>query len=147
MLFAILFALFYFAYIGSFLLAKSVHPKALRLRKRENFDCTHCFAMASVNLLHAGDHLGFRSTTTLLRLLAGQLSAYLCSGRDLSATCLEVAQKGRPTLRQHVNAHTECLGNSALWDADYEGWPVAQAPVQARIAQARSYTAYPVTLP
>ena len=26
-------------------------------------------------------------------------------------------------------------------------WPVAQAPVQARIAQARSYTADPVTLP
>ena len=26
-------------------------------------------------------------------------------------------------------------------------WPVAQAPLQARIAQARSYTANPVTLP
>ena len=26
-------------------------------------------------------------------------------------------------------------------------WPVAQAPLQARIAQARSYTADPVTLP
>ena len=29
----------------------------------------------------------------------------------------------------------------------FSSWPVAQAPLQARIAQARSYTDDPVTLP
>ena len=72
----------------------------------------------------ASAHLGFRITTTLRRLLqAGELSAYVRSGPDLRATYLDVAPKGRPTLRQHVQAHTSCRGNSPLWGADYESWP------------------------
>ena len=72
----------------------------------------------------SGAHLGFRTTTTLRRLLqAGELSAYVRSGPDLRATYLDVAPKGRPTLRQHVQAHTSCRGNSPLWGADYESWP------------------------
>ena len=63
--------------------------------------------MAIVNLRQASAHLGFRTTTTLRRLLqAGELSAYVRSGPDLRATYLDVAPKGRPTLRQHVQTHT-----------------------------------------
>ena len=47
----------------------------------------------------------------------------ICLGPDLRATYLDMAPKGRPTLRQHVQAHTECRGNSPLWGADYESWP------------------------
>ena len=80
--------------------------------------------MAIVNLRQASAHLGFRSTTTLRRLLqADEQSAYLRSGPDLRATYLDVAPKGRPTLRQHVQTNTECLANSPLWRADYESWP------------------------
>ena len=80
--------------------------------------------MAIVNLRQASAHLGFRATTTFRRLLqAGELSAYVRSGPDLRATYLDVTPKGRPTLRQHVQAHTECRRNSPLWSADYESWP------------------------
>ena len=80
--------------------------------------------MAIVNLRQASAHLGFRAITTLRRLLqAGELSAYLRSGPDLRATYLDVAPKGRPTLRQHVQAHTSCRGYSPLRGADYESWP------------------------
>jgi len=80
--------------------------------------------MAIVNRRQASAHLGFRTTTTLRRLLqAGELSAYVRSGPDLRATYLDVAPKGRPTLKQHVQAHTSCSGNSPLWGADYESWP------------------------
>ena len=81
--------------------------------------------MAIVNLRQASAHLGFRTTTTLRRLLqAGELSAYLRSGPDLRAKYLDVAPKGRPTLRQHAQTHTEFRGNSPLWGADYgESWP------------------------
>ena len=80
--------------------------------------------MAIVNLRQASAHLGFRTTTTLRRLLqAGELSAYLRSGPDLRATYLDMAPNGRPTLRQHVQAHTDCRWNSPLWGADYESWP------------------------
>ena len=80
--------------------------------------------MAIVNLRQASAHLGFRTTTTLRRLLqAGELSAYVRSGPVLRATYLDVAPKGRPTLSQHVQAHTSCRGNSPLWGADYESWP------------------------
>ena len=80
--------------------------------------------MAIVNLRQASAHLGFRATTTLRRLLqSGELSAHLRSGPDLRATFLDMAPKGRPTLRQHVQTHTECRGNSPLWCADYENWP------------------------
>ena len=51
--------------------------------------------MAIVNLRQASAHLGFRTTTTLRRLLqAGELSAYVRSGPDLRATYLDVAPKG-----------------------------------------------------
>ena len=77
--------------------------------------------MAIVNLRQASAHLGFRTTTTPWRLLqAGELSAYVRSGPDLRATYLDVAPKGRPTLRQHVQAHTECRGSFPLWGAGYE---------------------------
>ena len=67
--------------------------------------------MAIVNLRQASAHLGFRTTTTLRRLLqAGELSAYVRSGPDLRATYLDVAPKGRPTLLQHVQAHTDAVG-------------------------------------
>ena len=49
--------------------------------------------MAIVNLRQASAHLGFRTTTTLRRLLqAGELSAYVRSGPDLRATYLDVAK-------------------------------------------------------
>ena len=45
-------------------------------------------------------------------------------GPDLRATYLDLVpkQKGRPALRQHVQAHASCRGNSPLCDADYESW-------------------------
>ena len=80
--------------------------------------------MAIVNLRQASAHLGFRTTTTLRRLLqAGELSAYVRSGPDLRARYLELSPQGRPTLRQHVQARTQCRGNSPSWGADYESWP------------------------
>ena len=80
--------------------------------------------MAIVNLHQASAHLGFKTTRMLRRLLqAGELSAYVRSGPDLRATYLDVAPKGRPMLRQHVQAHTECRGNSPLWGVDYESCP------------------------
>ena len=72
--------------------------------------------MEIVNLRQASTQLGFKTTTTLRRLLKlGELDAYLRSGPDLRATYLEIAPKGLPTLRKHVQAHTECRGNSPLW--------------------------------
>ena len=80
--------------------------------------------MAIVNFRQASANLGFRRAPTLRRLLqAGELSAYVRSRPDLRATYLDVAPKCRPTLRQHVRAHTACRGNSPLWGADYESWP------------------------
>ena len=80
--------------------------------------------MAIVNLRQASAHLGFMTMTTLRRLLqAGELSAYVRSGPDLRATYLDVAPKGWPTLRQHVQALTECRGNSPLWCERHESWP------------------------
>ena len=74
--------------------------------------------MAIVNLRQASAHLGFRTTTTLRRLLqAGELSAYVRSGPDLRATYLDVTPKGRPTLRQHVQKHKACRFDSPLWQA------------------------------
>ena len=80
--------------------------------------------MAIVNLRQASVHLGFRTTTTLRRLLqACELSAYLLSGPDLRAIYLDVPSKGRPTMTQYVQSHAECRGSSPLWGADYENWP------------------------
>ena len=80
--------------------------------------------MAIVNLHQASAQLGIKTTTTLRRLLqTGELGAYLCSGPDLRATYLDTAPKGLPTLKQHVQSHTECRGTSPLWGADYESWP------------------------
>ena len=80
--------------------------------------------MAIVNLRQASAQLGFKTTTTLRRLLqTGELGAYLRSGPDLRATYLDTAPKGLPTLKQHVQAHTECRGNSPLWGERHESWP------------------------
>ena len=79
--------------------------------------------MEIVNLCQASAKLGFKTTTTLRRLLKlGALGAYLRSGPDLRATYLEMAPKGLPTLRKHVQAHTECRGNSPLWGVAPESW-------------------------
>ena len=67
--------------------------------------------MAIVNLRQASAHLGFRTTTTLRRLLqAGELSAYVRSGPDLRATYLHVAPKGRPTLRSVIELAQDADG-------------------------------------
>jgi hypothetical protein len=72
--------------------------------------------MAIVNLRQASAQLGFKTTTTLRRLLReGELDAYRRSGPDLRATYLDTAPKGLPTLLQHVQSRTECRGNSPLW--------------------------------
>ena len=63
------------------------------LPRQRNFESTPCFAMAIVNLRQASAHLGFRTTTTLRRLLqAGELSAYVRSGL-IYATYLDVLQR------------------------------------------------------
>ena len=55
--------------------------------------------MAIVNMRQASAQLGFKTTTTLRRLLReGELDAYKRSGPDLRATYLETAPKGLPTL-------------------------------------------------
>ena len=80
--------------------------------------------MAIVNLHQASAHLSSRTTTTLRRLLqADEPSAYVRSRPDLRATYLDMAPKGRPTLRKYVQAHTEWRGNSPLWGANDESWP------------------------
>ena len=65
-----------------------------------------------------------------------------------------VASRHRIPAGQLVEVSYEALIRQPLaavnWIYDELGlssWPVAQAPLQARIAQARSYTADPVTLP
>ena len=79
--------------------------------------------MAIVNLRQASAYLGFRTTTTLRRLLqVGELSTYVRSVSDLRTTYLDVAPKGRPALRQHIQAHTSCRGHSPLWGVDCESW-------------------------
>ena len=77
--------------------------------------------MAIVSLRKASAQQGFKTTrTTLIRVLqTGELDGYLRSG---PATCLDTAPRGRPTLKQHVQAHTKCRGNSPLWGADFESW-------------------------
>ena len=80
--------------------------------------------MATVNLRQASAQLEFKATTTLRRLLqTGELDVYLRSGPDLRSIYLDTAPKDLPTLKRHVQAHTECRGNSPLWGADYESWP------------------------
>ena len=83
------------------------------------------FSVGIVNLRQASAQLGFKTTTTFRKLLqSGVLDAYLRSGPDLRATYLDMAPKGMPTLRKHVQSHTECRGNSPLWGADHEeSWP------------------------
>ena len=72
--------------------------------------------MGIVNLCQAIAQLGFNTTTTLRRLLqSGELDAYLRSGPDLRETYLDIASKGMPTLRKHLQSHTECRGNSPVW--------------------------------
>ena len=79
--------------------------------------------MEIVNLRQASTQLGFKTITTLRRLLKlGELDAYLRSGPDSRATYVEMAPKGLPTLRKHVQAHTECRVNSPLWGVAPESW-------------------------
>ena len=79
-------------------------------------DCTPCLLMTIVNMRQASALLGFRTTTTLRRLLQeGELDAYRRSGPDLRATYLETAPKGLPTLLRHVQSRTQCRDNSPLW--------------------------------
>ena len=72
--------------------------------------------MTIVNMRQASAQLGFRTSTTLRRLLReGELDAYRRSGPDLRATYLDTAPKGLPTLLRHVQSRTQCRGNSPLW--------------------------------
>ena len=100
------------------------HPKARCLPRHCNFLIAHLVFRWRSSPVSPSAHLGFRTTTTLRRLLhTGELSAYVRLGPDLRATYLDMAPKGRPTLRQHVQAHTSCRGKSPLYGADYESWP------------------------
>ena len=80
--------------------------------------------MTVLNLSNASAHLGFKSCVTLRRLhRKGQLDDYRRVGPDKRAIYLETDPYGLPSLREHVQAHTSCRGNSPLWGADYKSWP------------------------
>jgi hypothetical protein len=67
------------------------------------------------NITDASLHLGFRSRTTLQRLVAkGHLAAYLrpSDGREV---LLETAPPGLPSLRETVQTATQYRPGSPLW--------------------------------
>ena len=75
--------------------------------------------MTVLNLTQAGRELGFRTPYTLRKLLQlGVLDAYLRTGPDRRAVYVETAPEGLPTLKQQVQAHTQCHFNSPLWRVD-----------------------------
>ena len=72
--------------------------------------------MTVLNLTQAGRELGFRTPYTLRKMLQlGVLDAYLRTGPDRRAVYVEMAPEGLPTLRQQVQAHTQCHFSSPLW--------------------------------
>ena len=75
--------------------------------------------MTVLNLRQAGRELGFKTAYTLRKMLQlGVLDAYLRSGPDKRAVYVEMAPAGLPTLRQQVQAHTQCHYTSPLWRRD-----------------------------
>ena len=94
--------------------------------------------MTVLNLNNASAHLGFKSCVTLRRLhRKGQLEDYRRVGPDKRAVYLETDPYGLPSLREHVQAHTECRGNSPLWREQSalseEALDEAKAPMNERI--------------
>ena len=72
--------------------------------------------MAILNLTQAGRELGFKTAEPLRRMLKhGVLSDYLRAGPDARAKYLETHPRGLPTLKQQVQAHTQCHFSSPLW--------------------------------
>ena len=51
-------------------------------------------------------------------LQLGVLDAYLRTGPDRRAVYVETEPEGLPTLKQQVQAHTQCHFNSPLWRRD-----------------------------
>ena len=75
--------------------------------------------MAVLNLGQVAEFLGFRSPVSLRRLLKrGLLDEYRRSGPDGRSTYLETEPEGLPTLKQQVQAHTQCHFHSPLWRRD-----------------------------
>jgi hypothetical protein len=78
-----------------------------------------------VNLTKAALHLGYRSRSTLQRLVRdGQLAAYRVSssGRDI---LLETDPPGLPSLREAVQALTQFRPRSPLWQQPRPRLPAA----------------------
>ena len=72
--------------------------------------------MTVLNLTQAGRELGFKTAYTLRKMYQrGVLDAYLRSGSDKRAVYVEMAPEGLPTLKQQVQAHTQCHFSSPLW--------------------------------
>ena len=72
--------------------------------------------MTVLNLTQAGLELGFKTAYTLRKMLQlGVLDAYLRTGPDKRAVYVEMAPEGLPTLKEQVQAHTQCHFTSPLW--------------------------------
>ena len=77
------------------------------------------------NITEASLHLGFRSRSTLQRLVAkGYLDAYLrpSDGREV---LLETTPAGQPSLREKVRSMTQYRPGSPLWGQERH-WPVVE---------------------
>ena len=87
------------------------------------------------NITEASLHLGFRSRSTLQRLVAkGYLDAYLrpSDGREV---LLETTPAGQPSLREKVRSMTQYRPGSPLWGQERH-WPV----VELSDEEPRAYT-------
>ena len=75
--------------------------------------------MTILNLTQAGRELGFKTAYTLRKMYQrGVLDAYLRTGPDKRAVYVEMTPEGLPTLKQQVQAYTQCHFNSPLWRRD-----------------------------
>ena len=87
--------------------------------------------MTVLNLGQVAESLGFKSSASLRRLLKrGLLDEYQRPGPDGRSTYLETEPDGLPTLKQKVQAHTQCHFNSPLWRGDpsaADDWTVRAA--------------------
>ena len=81
--------------------------------------------MTVLNLTQAGRELGFKTPYTLRKMLQlGVLDAYLRTGLDRRAVYVETEPDGLPTLKQQLQAHTQCHFSSPLWrrEPPAESW-------------------------
>ena len=88
-----------------------------------------------LNLSEAALHLGYRSRSTLQRLVRdGHLDAYRmpCNGREV---LLETTPAGQPSLREKVRSMTQYRPGSPLWGQERH-WPV----VELSDEEPRAYT-------